>query len=525
MSLRVDVAIVGSGFAGSILARVLARQGLRVALFEAARHPRFALGESSTPLAALSLERLARRWELPDLATLAAWGRWRRELPGLGCGLKRGFSFYRHHPERPFDPAARPGDRLLVAASPSDAIADAHWLRADVDAHLFARAAAEGVRTFEETRVAAIHGTPSGLTLELSGARAGGDRIECSLAVDATGPAAAVARRLGAQDGPRLVTRSGLVYSHFRGALPWAGAAGEGPDETPYPEERAAVHHLLEEGWAYALRFDDGLMSAGLLLEGGAPAAADPATLWSSVLTRYPTLRLQLGSAVPVRPLAHVPSLQRRLDRAAGPHWAALPHTYGFVDPLFSTGLAWSLLGVERLAEILDAEGPESPAIADGSAFTAYADLLGHELGQVDALVAGAYAARSRFSLFVDHSMLYFALVSFAEAEQRLCEPARPAWKGFLRATEPAWRRTLRTAFARLRALPADAGGPALDAHSRWIARAIAPIDVAGLCRPDGRSYGVDPEALVASAAKLGLTADGVRAALPRLRGASEEAS
>ena len=56
-----DVAIVGSGFAGSLLARLLARRGLAVALVERGQHPRFALGESSTPLAALALERLARR--------------------------------------------------------------------------------------------------------------------------------------------------------------------------------------------------------------------------------------------------------------------------------------------------------------------------------------------------------------------------------------------------------------------------------------------------------------------------------
>jgi FADH2 O2-dependent halogenase len=50
-----DVAIVGSGFAGSLTALALLRRGQRVALVERGRHPRFAIGESSTPLANLLL--------------------------------------------------------------------------------------------------------------------------------------------------------------------------------------------------------------------------------------------------------------------------------------------------------------------------------------------------------------------------------------------------------------------------------------------------------------------------------------
>ena len=58
MRNRLRVAVLGSGFAGTILARVLHRQGHRVVLVERGRHPRFAIGESSTPLGAIALERL-----------------------------------------------------------------------------------------------------------------------------------------------------------------------------------------------------------------------------------------------------------------------------------------------------------------------------------------------------------------------------------------------------------------------------------------------------------------------------------
>src|SRR6185295_13128348 len=135
------ITIVGSGFAGSILARILQLQGHRVLLLDRHRHPRFALGESSTPLAAICLERLATRYGLDDLHALAAWGRWRERLPHLRRGLKRGFTFYGHSPGRPFTNERR----LLVAASPDDGVADTHWLRADVDEHLAKQAEAVGV--------------------------------------------------------------------------------------------------------------------------------------------------------------------------------------------------------------------------------------------------------------------------------------------------------------------------------------------------------------------------------------------
>src|SRR5512134_1326113 len=100
---RTQVAVVGSGFAGALLARLLAVQGLAVTLIERGRHPRFAIGESSTPLANLCLERLAEQYGQPDLRQLAAHGRWLEHLPGLRRGLKRGFTFYRHRPGRDFD--------------------------------------------------------------------------------------------------------------------------------------------------------------------------------------------------------------------------------------------------------------------------------------------------------------------------------------------------------------------------------------------------------------------------------------
>ena len=73
MNADFDIAIVGSGFGGSLMAMIARRLGRSVILLERGRHPRFVIGESSTPLANLLLEELARRYDLPRLLPLAAF--------------------------------------------------------------------------------------------------------------------------------------------------------------------------------------------------------------------------------------------------------------------------------------------------------------------------------------------------------------------------------------------------------------------------------------------------------------------
>src|SRR5436305_2897185 len=103
MTDRCEIAIVGSGFAGSLLARVLTVLGYDVVLLERGTHPRFAIGESSTPLANLSLERIGIRYGLSDCYDLATHGRWLARYSALRRGLKRRFTFYRHHPGKAFE--------------------------------------------------------------------------------------------------------------------------------------------------------------------------------------------------------------------------------------------------------------------------------------------------------------------------------------------------------------------------------------------------------------------------------------
>jgi len=183
-----------------------------------------------------------------------------------------------------------------------------------------------------------------------------------------------------------------------------------------------------------------------------------------------------------------------------------MPHAYAFVDPLFSTGIAWSLRAIERLALCFE------DGLPDPKALRRYERLLGAEADQIDRLVAGAYEAMDHFDLFAAQALIYFATMSFAEARQRLVE-ADP-WSGFLGVGDPVLGPLPRESLRRLRR------GPKRGDFERWVAAAIAPRNIAGFADPAAHNlYPVDLDVLVDRHALLGLSREEIIAALPALRG------
>jgi len=520
VSARCDVAIVGSGFAGSLLARILATLGKDVVLLERGTHPRFAIGESTTPLANLSLERIARRYGLPDCCHLAAHGRWLERLPHLRRGLKRGFTFYRHHAGSPFENRGLDSERLLVVASPNARVADTHWLRADVDHHFVREAIAAGVDYRDRAELTSCEFDDAGATL--SGTRAGAPfTIRTSFVVDASGPGGFLARHLAIPDAlSRTYTRAGLVFSHFTDVARMQDVVPHLP-EGPYPDDWAAMHHIVDEGWMYSLRFDDGVVSAGFVLrerESRGAGAGSADETWRSLLAKYPTIGAAFTGSRAVMPIKHVPRIQHRLGRATGKRWLLMPHAFAFVDPLFSTGIAWALRAVERVALMFESGGPRAADLAR------YEDMVSREADQIDRLVAGAYDAMTHFDLFAAHALIYFTIVSYAETLQRVAPSDDVAWSGFLGVGDAVIERVPNWSRERLKTLTHDGTrmGSVQEraAYVHWVAEAIAPRNIAGFAEAARNNlYPLDIDVLLERHALLGLERDQLVAALPTLRG------
>jgi tetracycline 7-halogenase / FADH2 O2-dependent halogenase len=497
----VDVAVIGAGFGGALTALALRRLGRSVVLIERGRHPRFAIGESSTPLANILIEELAAKYGLPRVAPLSKWGTWRAAYPDLPVGLKRGFSFFHHSLDRPFDDDRSHARQLLVGASPHDGIADTHWYRPEFDAFLTREAQEAGAELLDQTRIdrVGLHGNVTRLDLT----RAGASRtLTARFVVDASGPRGALYRLLELEEAPtRWLPATEGVYTHFEDVARWDEAVRPEPG-VPYPVDAAAVHQVFPGGWIWILRFNNGITSAGaavttplarqLRLEEGEPA-------WHRLLDRLPSVKAQFASARATLPFMYAPRVAFRSRAVCGDGWAMLPSAAGVIDPLLSTGFPLTLLGLGRLVDLLDRTWDGH---GRGAALDEYASQTQRELDATECLVAALYASMNDFDLFKRLTRLYFAAASFSETARRLGKHGLAP--GFLLCDHAGFGLSSRAIAEAALLGPTDrARANLLDE----IDRIIEPFDIAGLGDDSRRDwYPVMADDLVAGREKLGAT-------------------
>lgn len=511
MTADFDIAVIGSGFGGSLLSMIARQQGRSVVLLERGRHPRFAIGESSTPLANLILEELAERYSLPRLAPLTKWGSWQRTYPEVACGLKRGFTFYHHTLGQRWAPEPDHRNELLVAASPHDEISDTHWYRPDFDHFLVREAQRLGVEYWDNTELEDARLSDGAATV--SGRRQGRElKVRARFIVDASGPRGFLHRawKLPEARFDGLPPTEGL-YTHFSGVRRWAEISPDSSGETsPYPVDEAAVHHVFDGGWIWVLRFNNGITSAGVAATArltGELRLARGACAWSRLLGLLPSVAEQFSEAKAERDFVHAPRLSFLSGVASGPGWALLPAAAGFIDPLLSTGFPLNLLGVSRLAEAFERHwGSDRLALAVAE----YGSQTLQELTSAARLIAALYANLGEFTTFSALSLLYFAAASFTETARRLDHPEL-AGNAFLAGAHPTFGPRSRSCFARATQPLSPVERSALI---REIHETVAPLDVAGLTDRSRRNwYGAYAADLVESSSKLGVD----RAAIHRL--------
>ena len=508
-----DIAVFGSGFAGSLMSMIVKRQGYSVVLLERGRHPRMAIGESSTPLANLLLDELAGRYDLPAIRPLAKWGSWQRAYPHLACGLKRGFTFYHHEPGTQDTVDLDRLRQLLVAASPHDEIADTHWYRADFDSFLVEQAQAMGVEYLDEAKIDHFVEGPDGIGFDVLKS---GETIEfhAGFAIDATGPRGFLHRALQLKEEafPDYPATHAL-YSHFSGVSRPNGLMEAGDRQLPpYPAEDAAVHHVFDGGWIWVLRFNNGITSAGVAATKQASIRlnlSEGEAAWWRLIGTISTLKEQFASARAEGPFTFVPQLTFLTDRICGDRWAMLPSAAGFVDPLLSTGFPLTLLGLSRLAEILGEHWGSSNISAQ---LESYAAKTREELLATSQLIGSLYANMNNFKVFKAISLLYFAAASYSETARRLGKPHLA--QTFLLQDDRVFGPACRDILERARRLTSERESTLLIDD---ILRAIEPFDLAGLGNPNRRSWHpADAEDLLRSAAKVQSTRGEIERLLQR---------
>jgi FADH2 O2-dependent halogenase len=362
-------------------------------------------------------------------------------------------------------------------------------------------------------RVALRRFRDGGEEVTLEGERDGhAVQFHARFVVDATGPRGFLHHALGLDELelPDYPRTQGL-YSHFTGVSRLEGTSWRRIDEAPpYPIDDAAVHHVFDGGWIWVLQFKSGVTSAGVAVTDELASRlrfSDGAEAWSRVVDMIPGLKEQFSEARAIRPFVHMQRMAFRSSDVAGERWALLPSAAGFVDPLLSTGIPLTLLGVSRLAEIIERDWERDWGTQRfNERLQAYAQQTNRELTATACLIGALYANMNNFPVFVALTLLYFAAASFSETARKLGKPHMAG--SFLLCDDSNFGPVYAQLIERSRHLLSKNESNELI---KDILEAIEPINIAGLGRPDRRNwYPVYADDLLGAAEKLGASRENI---------------
>jgi flavin-dependent dehydrogenase len=330
-----DVAVIGGGPAGSTAAALLAGRGLRVALFEKSRHPRFHIGESLLPANLRLFERLG----VADEVRAVAMEKWGAELVS------------------PAD--ARPARLEFREAWGASQPFAYQVRRSQFDEILFRNAARKGAAAFEGCRVRDVSfGSGGGAELLVQTDDGAEARWRAGFVVDASGRDTFLGNRFKVKRrNPHH--NSAALYAHFRRAWRHAGRC-----------EGDISIFWFEHGWFWYIPLADGVTSVGAVVWPYYLKARDKPLneFLMDTIALCPELAARLQGAERVSEAEATGNYSYACDRTHGPGYLLLGDAYTFIDPVFSTGVLLAMesavIGAEAVEACLRRPGEAARALA-----------------------------------------------------------------------------------------------------------------------------------------------------------------
>ncbi len=317
-----DVVVIGGGPSGATASTLIAQQGHRVRLFEREHFPRYHIGESLIPE---TYGVLARLNMLPKLKGSRFIKKYSVQFVNERGALSEPFYFIEHKPHE---------------SSQTWQVA-----RADFDLMMLNNARAHGVAVEEGARV---------LEVLFEGERAVGVRVvsgdgveravRARVVVDASGQSTLIISRLGLREwDPKL--KKAAIWTYWKDA----------PRDCGRDEGATVVIQVKEKkGWFWYIPLSD-VTSVGVVASYDYlfqdRASKDLGAIYFEEVERCPGVKVRIQNATQAGPFRAAKEYSYRSTRAGGDGWVTVGDAFGFLDPLYSSGVLLALKSGQLAAD------------------------------------------------------------------------------------------------------------------------------------------------------------------------------
>ena len=321
MKAECDIAVIGAGPAGSVVAKFLHDAGLAVTVLEAQTFPRFVIGESLLPNCMNVLERANL------LPAVEAAGFQFKNGAVFECSDQYMSIDFRENFER-----TGWGTTFQVQRAQFDQILADETARAGVD-----------IRFGHKVTSANLSDGDCCLGFEDADGKPG--ELRAGFVVDASGYGRVLPRMLGLARADKSIERRAL-FTHMRDRISDPG----------YDREKIliTVHPTRHEIWYWLIPFSDGTASVGVIYPDNDPAfvGMTDQDIFKRLIddTRLGSL---LINAEPIRELASIAGYSAQSEKLHGDGYVLLGNSAGFLDPVFSSGVTIAMQSAEMAASVL----------------------------------------------------------------------------------------------------------------------------------------------------------------------------
>lgn len=324
-----DLIVIGGGPAGSTVATLVAEHRHRVLLLEREAEPKFKIGESLIP---------ATYWTFKRLGML-------EKLRTSHFPQKYSVQFYSRtgKASSPF---------YFFQTNPHESAVTWQVLRSEFDEMLLDNAKEKGVEVQRGTRVREVlFDRDSATGVVVQGANGTRETLNATIIADSTGQRSLIGRQLDLNTvEPNLKMAS--LFTHYEG-----GHRDEGIDEGA----TLILHTAEKDSWFWSIPLPYNRTSIGVVGEldyllqsrRDANGRLDTQQIFTEELEKCPALKQRLEGAKQLFPIQTTKDFSYRASRIAGNHWVLVGDAFGFLDPVYSTGLFLALKSGEMAADAI----------------------------------------------------------------------------------------------------------------------------------------------------------------------------